>query len=133
MKWLIEITREGFQNILKEKIKELPGILANKSKKASMISSGQKLAQVVNLRPQSMAKSRGNPPVRTLADQPKNNVENTEQDNRSLLVMANPSWSEFSRHNNSPRNLDKSILALSGKTLKGHSNGQPRYNSYLFS
>lgn len=127
MKWLIEITRESFQNVLKEKLKELPNILANKSKKAPLISSGQKLAQCVNIRPQSMAKSRGNPPVKTMADQPRNNDGvNNEHDNKNLLVMNNPSWSEFSRHNNSPRNLDKSILALSGKTLKGHPNA-PRY------
>lgn len=126
MKWLIEITRESFQNILKEKVKELPSILANKSKKASLISSGQKLAQCVNVRPQSMAKSRGNPPVRTMADQPRKNEGDTPEQDKNLLAMNNPSWSEFSRHSNSPRNLDKSILALSGKTLKGNQNA-PRY------
>ncbi len=121
MKWLIEITRDHFQNILKERVRDLPNILSGKTKKTTLLSSGQKLANCINvIRPQSMAKGRPNAPTRTQADQSEQGVIN------------NPSWSEFPR-NSSPRGPEnKSVLVLSGKTLKNQSKDQPRYSNNLF-
>lgn len=128
MKWLIEITRDHFQNVLKERVRDLPNILSAKTKKTTLLSSGQKLANCINvIRPQSMAKGRPNAPTRTLADQPKNRgIDESEQG-----VLNNPSWSEFPR-NSSPRGPEnKSVLVLSGKTFKNQSN-QQRYSNNFF-
>lgn len=123
MKWLIEITRDHFQNILKERVRDLPNILSAKTKKTTLLSSGQKLAQCINvIRPQSMAKGRANAPTRTLTDQPRKRgsgeagMEDSDQNGAN-----NPSWNEFPR-NSSPRGPEnKSVLVLSGKTLKSQS------------
>jgi len=127
MKWLIEITRDHFQNVLKERVRDLPNILSAKTKKTTLLSSGQKLAQCINvIRPQSMAKGRANAPTRTLTDQPRKRgsgeaVEDSDPNN--------PSWNEFPR-NSSPRGPEnKSVLVLSGKTLKSQSKDQPRFLS----
>jgi len=72
-----------------------------------------------------MAKGRANAPTRTLTDQPRKRgsgeagVEDSDPNN--------PSWNEFPR-NSSPRGPEnKSVLVLSGKTLKSQSKDQPRY------
>ncbi len=134
MKWMIEITRECFQNTLKEKVKEAENILGVKNKNGTSNNYGQKFAQCINvIRPTSTIKARINPNYRTV-DQPlkkqasENNIEFLEQNKKTICLSSLPNKGEFMK-NNCPETLDKSGVGSSGKTFKTQTNTPLRYLS----
>lgn len=61
MKWLVEVAREYFQNVLKEKSRDLVNSMSAKTKKNPIQQNpNQKVLQPLNVsRPQSIGKARG--------------------------------------------------------------------------